>query len=499
MKPGKVYLVGAGPGDPGLLTVKALRLIREADLIVYDYLANPDHLRHAKASAEKICVGRNFRHRRLTQEKINRLIIRAAQKGQAVVRLKGGDPYLFGRGGEEALFLRAHRIRFEVVPGVTSATACAAYAGIPLTHREHSASVTFLTGHRAHDENLDSVSWDAIVSLGGTIVVYMGFYNLEKIAERLIQKGKPAATPVSVIEWGTLPRQRSCDGTLANIAARVREKKMKAPCLIVIGEVVALRKKLNWFERLPLFGKTVVVTRTAEKSKVFREKLAARGAEVIEFPVIEIRPVSDFSAMDEAIRSLEDFDWIIFTSHYGVRAFFDRLRAKHGKDARALGRTRVAAVGPATACSLERRGVRPDLLPGHYETKAIVDAFKKKKNLRGKSVLLLRTDIAPPDLERGLKRLGAKTTRVTAYRTRRPSGRQAWPMRDPVDFVTFTSSSTAHHFVKIMGLQKARKLSRKAVFASIGPVTTKTLKSYGLRVGCEAKIYTTDGLAAAIR
>ncbi|MBI4433097.1 MAG: uroporphyrinogen-III C-methyltransferase [Candidatus Omnitrophica bacterium] len=498
---GKVYLVGAGPGDPGLLTLRAKKLLEEADLVVYDYLANPDHLLHAKSSARKIGVGKGFRHRRLSQNKVNALIVSAAKNGQSVVRLKGGDPYLFGRGGEEALFLHAHRIPFEVVPGVTSASACAAYAGIPLTHREHNASVTFLTGHRADDENLDSISWKEIVALGGTIVVYMGFYNLKNICARLIQNGKPKETPVAIVEWGSLPHQKTCRGMLEDIAATVKKSGMKPPCLILIGQVVTLQDKLNWFEKLPLFGKTVVVTRAADKSQVFREKLALYGAGVIEFPVIEIKKVPDTAIMDKAIRGIDHYDWLVFTSHYGVRAFFDRLSA-HGKDARALGQARVAAVGPATACSLKNRGVKADLLPKHYETKAIITAFKEKKinSLKGKSALLLRTDIAPVGLEEGLEKLGAKTTRVTAYLTRMPKQKPnpSLVLGRRVDYVTFTSSSTVDNFVKIVGLQKARALSQKSVFVSIGPVTTKTLLSYGLKAGCQAKMYTTDGLIKAI-
>ena len=305
---GLVSLVGAGPGDPDLLTVKALKRIREADLIVYDYLVNPEHLRHAKDSTVKICVGKGFRHHRLSQRRINRLIIRSAKKGQTVVRLKGGDPYLFGRGGEEALYLYEHKISFEVVPGVTSATACAAYSGIPLTHREHNASVTFLTGHRAHDENLDSVDWRRIVALSGTLVIYMGFYNLGRIAKRLVEYGMPVETRVSVIQWGTLPWQKSCVGTLLNIEKIVSKKNMGAPSIIIIGDVVSLKNKLNWFEKLPLFGKKVLITRTREKSGVLKEKLAGLGAWVLEMPAIEVKPIKNFLSLDRTIQKINDFD-----------------------------------------------------------------------------------------------------------------------------------------------------------------------------------------------
>lgn len=501
---GRVSLVGAGPGDPGLLTLKARDRLKEADLVIYDTLANPEHLKHTKDSAAAICVGKQFRHHPYSQKKINRMIIQAARKGQNVVRLKGGDPYLFGRGGEEALYLHERGVSFEVIPGVTSATACAAYAGIPLTHREHNASVTFLTGHRAHDENLDSVPWNKIASLNGTLVIYMGFYNLAKIAERLIRAGMPAVTRICVIEWGTLPKQRSCEGTLSNIAAKVREKKLHAPAIIIVGEVVSLKKQLNWYERLPLFGKKVAVTRTREKIGGMAQKLKELGAEVLEFPTIEIAPLSDFSGMDQALRTLSGFDWVVFTSAYGVEAFFNRLRGHHKKDARILKNIRIACVGPETEKALKDQGLSADLVPKRFETIAIVEEFKIKKiPLHGKKILLVRALIAPPELEEGLKKMGADVTRVAAYQTRIPKGvskelKEALASGS-VDFVSFTSSSTVNHFVKMLGLNNAKKISKRTRFASIGPVTSRTLKSHGLKAHCQASVFTTDGLVEAIR
>ncbi len=501
---GKVSLVGAGPGDPGLLTLKAQKRIQEADLIIYDYLANPEHLRHAKEAAVKICVGKGFRHRHYSQEKIRRLIIRAVRKGQHVVRLKGGDPYLFGRGGEEALFLYEHKIPFEVVPGVTSATACAAYAGIPLTHREHNASVSFITGHRAHDSHLDTVPWEKLVALKGTLVIYMGFYNLAKIAERLITHGMPARTRTCVIEWGTLPRQKSCDGTLSDIAKKVTEMKMKAPCIIIIGDVVRLRKKLNWYETLPLFGKKIVITRTREKGEALMDKLEELGAQVLEFPVIEIKEPSDISSMDKAIKKLNEFDWLIFTSTYGVDFFFNRLACVHKKDARALNGIKVACVGPGTEQALNKRGVFSDLIPKHFETEAISREFRKRfGNLNGKNVLLLRTNIAPPELDLNLKKLGAHVTRVTAYQTHLPKSIST-PVKKKLlngeaHCVTFTSSSTVTNFVKILGLKNVKKIAKSTKFASIGPVTSKTMREFGLKPSMQAKVYTIEGLVEAIK
>ncbi|MBI2095583.1 MAG: uroporphyrinogen-III C-methyltransferase [Candidatus Omnitrophica bacterium] len=504
---GKVYLVGAGPGDPGLLTVKASRLIRDADLLIYDYLANPDHLRLAKKEAVKIGLGKGYRYRRLGQQRINRLIVRAARDGKQVVRLKGGDPYLFGRGGEEALALYRNRVPFEVVPGVTSATACAAYAGIPLTHREHNASVTFLTGHRADDARLDSVRWSELVALDGTLVVYMGFYNLGIIAEKLIKAGMSADTKVSVIEWGTLPRQKSCDGTLRDIQALARRKGLKPPSLIVIGDVVSLRKELNWYERLPLFGQRVLITRTRDKSAALKDKLSELGAETIEFPTIEVKPLRHFAKMDETIKRLSEFDWVVFTSTYGVDAFFDRLSEKHRKDARAVGGLRVAAVGPQTAEVLKNRGILADAIPRPFETEAILRYFKTSvSGIYAKKILLVRADIAPENLEKGLEKMGSTVRRLTAYRTEMPKTASAAlqkikskMLRGEIDWVTFTSASTVRHFVKMVGLGAAKKIARKTRWASIGPVTSKTLRDFGLRPACQARVYTIDGLVRAMQ
>lgn len=497
--PACVYLVGSGPGDPGLLTLKAQARLREADLIVYDYLANPAHLKHAPDRAVKICVGRGFRHKKLSQTKINRLIVGAAKKGQTVVRLKGGDPYLFGRGAEEALFLLKHGIPFQVVPGITSAVACATYAGIPLTHRDFSSSVTFLTGHKADDKDLDLILWKNIVSLKkGTLVIYMGFYNLGKIAKLLVKNGMAGTTPVAVIEWGTLVRQRSCYGTLASIATESAALKLKAPCIIVIGKVVSLRKSLNWFENLPLFRKKIVLTRTREQSAGLREKLEELGAEVIEFPTIRIEPPSSFVPMNRAIKNLSDYDWIVFSSVHGVRSFFDRLFGL-GLDSRALKGCRIAAVGPQTAEEIQKRGVRADWVPPErYETKVLADTFRKKtKSLKGKNFLLVRAAVASREFEESLEGCGAKVARVDAYRTLLPKSVPA-ELPDEIDAVTFTSASTVDHFVKLLGPGKVRAFAKKTLFASIGPVTSEALLKHGLRPGCEAKRYTVDGLVEAM-
>ncbi len=501
MKKGFVSLVGAGPGDPELLTLKALRRIREADLIIYDYLVNPEHLRHAKNDSRTLCVGKGFRHKLMSQQKINRLIIREAKRGKNVVRLKGGDPYLFGRGAEEALFLRQHGIPFDVVPGITSAVACANYAGIPLTHREHNSSVTFLTGHRAHDEALDSIDWRRIAAMPGTLVVYMGFYNLSTIAGRLIANGMRADTPVAVIEWGTLPRQKTCTGTLKNITLLVARMKLEPPCLIVIGDVVTLRPKLDWYEKLPLFGKKVLVTRTRDKAGLLSSKLRALGAETIELPTLEIGSVPDFGPLDAAIRELSRFSWVIFTSSYALDAFFERL-SRLKKDARWLRDIRIACVGPDTAAALRLRGFEPDALPQDSESAAIPDAIRAKEgSLKNLPILLVRTNIAPPTLEKRLRKAGAHPHRVTGYitdRARPDSALLRRLLQNPPDYLTFTSSSTAKNLTVILGKKKMTRLAARSTVVSVGPQTSGTLRSLGLRVKVQASDHSVDGLISAI-
>ncbi len=499
---GLVSLVGSGPGDPGLLTLKAQECLRQADLIVYDYLANPDHLRHAQKNAVKIGVGKGFRHKLLSQEKINRLIISSAQKGKRVVRLKGGDPYLFGRGGEEALLLEKNKIPFEVVPGVTSATACAAYAGIPLTHRDHNSSITFLTGHRAQDDSLDSIPWKKIAGIGGTLVIYMGLYNLPKIAKHLILAGMPPATAVAVIQWGTLPQQRTVVAPLGDIALAVKKSKLGPPCIILIGDVVSLRNKLGWFEKLPLFGKKILITRAPDRAGSFRQQLTGLGAEAIEMPLIQIEEPPDFKKMDQAINDLKKGDWAVFASAYGVEAFFKRLHFL-GLDTRYLAGIHIASVGTKTSAALLNHGVNTDLEPEQFESAAILRALKKgKKEIKNKKFILFRTNIAPPDLEQNLKKAGALVKPVTAYCTTTPSKISAdlkkMVLRGEVDFAAFTSASTVEGFVKHFGAKSARKIALKTHFLSIGPVTSKALKSYGLTPYLQAKTFTVDGLLEAL-
>lgn len=415
---GRLILVGAGPGDTGLLTLRGREALSRADVVIYDYLVNPAHLAHCREDARRLCVGRGFRHKRLSQERIHRLILRECGRGHTVVRLKGGDPYLFGRGAEEGLFAIKHGISYESVPGVTSATAVAAYAGIPLTHRHHNASVTFLTGHRADDQGLDTISWQGIVSVGGTLVIYMGLYNLATIARKLIANGLPARTPACVIEWGTLPRQRSVSAELGRIAGRVRSAKLEAPCMIIIGEVVRLRDRLNWFEKLPLQGRTVLVTRMKEGAGELSRLLVRQGADVIELPVIAIRPPASYTSLDRAIERLREHDWIVLTSRYGVRALMDRLRYRGG-DARLLAGVKIASVGPETTAELERYGLKADVTAVSGGTARLQVLLERTGSLKGKRFLLVRSAIAPDTLENALIRRGAAIRRAEAYTTER--------------------------------------------------------------------------------
>jgi uroporphyrinogen III methyltransferase/synthase len=501
---GLVSLVGSGPGDPGLLTLAAKKRLEEADIIIYDYLANPAHLLWARAASKKIAVGKGFRHKKISQDKINRLIAASSKKGLRVVRLKGGDPYLFGRGGEEALFLESQGLPFEVVPGVTSATACAAYSGIPLTHRDHNASVTFLTGHRADDKGLDSIPWKNLVSLGGTLVIYMGIYNLERIVKGLLASGANPETPVCVTQWGTLPQQKSCQAPMKSIVGAVKKKLLGAPAIIIIGEVVNLRNKLNWYEKLPLFGQNFLVTRPAEKSSRLADKITEAGGGVYSFSTLKIKATDKPAAMDRVIRDLKSFQWLIFTSTYGVEAFFLRLKNRFQLDARALSGLRVASVGPETAQALKRFGVEPDLQPKRYEARAIAEEFKRQyRRLDGVRMLLLRTNIAPEDLERDLEALGAQVQRITAYRTvpvtKIPSEVKNALLSGRIHWVTFASASSVHHFIRAIGRERFHRLIKQTRLASIGPVTTKAIRGYGIKENCQAKVYTIEGLLEALK
>lgn len=500
-KTGTVYLVGAGPGDPGLITLRGARLLKEADAVVYDGLVSPSLLENIRG--EKIYAGKYRTHpskHYVDQKKINRLLVQLATQGKKVVRLKGGDPFVFGRGGEEALFLKKAGISFEAVPGVSAGHAVPAYAGIPVTDRQFASSVTFVTAHESLDKNQSSVNWKALAELSGTLVIFMGTQNLKQAAERLIFFKKKPVTPVSVIEWGTTSQQKTVSGTLKNIAAKVRAAKLHSPALTVVGEVSRLRGPLQWFEKKPLFGKTVLVTRARAQAGTLKGLLEEQGASVFEFPVIEFLPPKNWKPADQAVRDFRIYDWVVFTSVNGVEFFLNRVKALR-KDARIFSGKKIAVIGEATASALEAHGLKADLIPPAFTSESLVKAFRSMP-VRGKSFLLARTDIAPPFLREALKNMGARVRDVTVYRTlpvretSRKKELEKWVKTRKIDFITFTSSSTVKNFFDALAPKTLRKMKSKLI--SIGPVTTGTLKTYGFRPYREAAPHTVQGLAEAV-
>lgn len=501
MQTGTVYLVGAGPGDAGLLTLKGLVCIQEADVVVYDRLVNPRILAHARPEAEIIFAGKSPEGHTLTQDEINDVLVAKAKAGHTVTRLKGGDPFIFGRGGEEAEYLIEHGIDFEVVPGVTSAVAAAAYAGIPLTHRDFTTSVAIITGNEDPNKDESTIAWDKLSTGAGTIVFLMGMANLPDIVARLLQHGRPGSTPVAVIRWGTLPDQQSVQGTLEDIVEKVRAAGLKNPAVIVVGEVCGLREKLNWLEKKPLFGKRILVTRSREQASGLSDKINRLGGEALEFPTIAIRPPDDFGPLDRAIENMSTYDWVIFTSVNGVRHFFARLR-ELGRDIRELGPAKLCAIGPRTRETLEERGLKVAYIPEEYRAERIAEGLRAL--LRpGERVLMPRADIAPPMLAEALIQAGAVVDDVTAYRTVPVSGNAALVRRmlseGRVQAVTFTSSSTVRNFVGALGAEGVSGLLAGVAVICIGPVTAQTAEELGLKIHAVAREYTIDGLVRAIQ
>lgn len=495
---GKVYLVGAGPGDSGLLTLKGKAALERADTIVYDFLANENLLRFARADCEKICVGKRPGEKTLPQEEINELLAGKAAEGKIVVRLKGGDPFIFGRGGEEAQTLAKSGIPFEVVPGVSSGYAVPAYAGIPLTHRDLSSSVTFLTGHEDPSKPSVSIDWAKLAKEADTLVLFMGVRNLPEISSSLIKGGRDPKTPVAVIRWGTRTEQQTVTGTLNDIAAAAKD--IAAPALIVVGEVVSLREELNWFERLPLFGKRIVTTRTREQSSAFTEAIEALGAEAIEIPAIEIRDPRSWQPMDNAIGRLEEFDYLVFTSANGVRKFLGRLEPC-GRDVRDLKGIQIGAIGPGTAAELATTGIRVDFMPNQFRAEGLIQRLKAV-DVRGKAFLIPRAKVARDILPQTLKERGARVEVVEAYETVQPPfapGELEQLLTPAPDAVTFTSSSTATNFLKLLETHHLSGTLENTAIASIGPITSETVRSHGLEVMIEAAESTVAGLVQALQ
>lgn len=498
---GKVYLIGAGPGDPGLFTLKGKRCLEEADVVVYDYLANPRLLRYAKPDAERIYVGKQAGQHALPQEEIGRLLVALAGEGKVVARLKGGDPFIFGRGGEEAEELAAARIPFEVVPGVTSAVAAPAYAGIPLTHRDFTSTVAFVTGHEEPTKEETSIAWDKIATGIGTLVFFMGVGHLPEIVAKLTRHGRSPLTPAAAIRWGTRAEQEVVMGTLADLAVKCRG--MEPPALVVVGEVVALREKLRWFEALPLAGKRILITRAREQASSFAQVLEAAGAEVVEFPTITFAPPESWAPLDTAIELLREYQWVIFTSANGVRFFWERLQ-RAGRDVRDLFGITVCAIGPATAASLQSLGVRADIVPSEFKAEALVEAVAAAvgaEGLHGSRVLLMRAAEAREVIPEELTRRGAQVDVVPAYRTVKsaqdPEELRAMLRDGKIHAVTFTSSSTVRHFLDLVGEEMGELLKGVAV-ASIGPITAETAARHGIASHIMPENYTVPALADAL-
>jgi uroporphyrinogen III methyltransferase / synthase len=497
---GMVYLVGAGPGDPGLLTLKAKRCIENADVIIYDNLANRIFLDYAKENAERIYVGKEGGKHTLSQDKINDLIVHKAEQGLTVVRLKGGDPFVFGRGGEEAQVLVQAGVPFEVIPGVTSAIAVPAYAGIPLTHREHTSTVAFITGHEDPTKESSDIAWDKLATGAGTLVFLMGVGNLEKIALRLMEHGRAPETPVAVIRKGTVPEQRTVTGSLSDIAQIAEQEKIKAPAVIVVGDVVRLRSELNWFEEKPLFGKRIIVTRAREQASEFLSALSEMGAECLEFPTIKVIPPESWEGLDRGIGNTETYHWLILTSVNGVKYFFDRLETL-GRDVRDLKGVKIAAIGPATAEAVKSKGLRIDLIPEEYRAESVVEAFRKE-GIQGKRILLPRALEAREVLPQELLKLGAVVDVVEAYRTVKPEEDREAVMallrQGDIHMVTFTSSSTVSNFMDMFQGVPVLEWMEKTAVACIGPVTAKRAQDQGLKVSLVAPEYTIPSFTQAI-
>jgi uroporphyrinogen III methyltransferase/synthase len=498
---GKVYLVGAGPGDAGLLTLRGAELLRRADVVVYDSLVNRELLALAPDEAEVIFGGKRPRDRAIPQEELNQLLAEKAKAGKTVVRLKGGDPYIFGRGGEEAAGLHRDGVPFEVVPGISSIIAAPSYAGIPLTHRDHCSSFTVITGHEDPDKDESALDWERIAREPGTKVLLMGVERIGKIAAALEANGLPADTPAAMVRWGTMGRQQTITATLGTLADKVAKANFKAPAVTIIGSVSTLRDTLNWYENRPLFGQRVVVTRNRREAGKLSGQLRELGAEVLEIPTIKILPPTRNESLIEAITGIGSYDWIIFTSANGVEHFFDYF-FKAFRDVRDLGSLRFAAVGPATAKKLQEFHINIDLMPETYTAAATAKAMLAAQNVENISVLLARAESANPELPRLLEDKGAIVDDIAFYKTEPETADRNGAAEDfdanSADWITFASSSAVRNFDARFGLAKRCADNPKLKLASIGPETTKALKELGLKPAAKAKEHTIDGLAAAL-
>jgi uroporphyrinogen III methyltransferase/synthase len=494
---GRVYLVGAGPGDLGLVTLRAKECIEQADVIVYDHLANAEMLSWARDAAEIIYAGKKAGEHALTQDEINALLVTKAREGNQVVRLKGGDPFVFGRGAEEAKAIVDAGISFEIVPGITSAIAAPAYAGIPVTNRAQNSHVTFFTGHEDPAKTESSIDFAALAKLGGTQVMLMGVDRIDSITREMMAQGVRSDLPVALVRWGTTGRQGTLVGTLADIAKRVVDAGFEAPAVAVFGDVVALREDLNWYEKRPLSGKRIVVTRTRKQASVLSEQLRALGADILELPTIRIEPPTELREFAELVQDAHAYDWIVFTSANAVDAFFEMF-FKLYDDAREIGAARIAAIGPATAQRVRDFRLHVDLQPEEFVAESVVREFQKQGGVENLRILLARAEKARDVLPKQLSNMGAIVDQGIAYRTvpetRDTTGARRRLLEEGADLITFTSSSTVENFLAL-GLPWPKGMQ----VASIGPITSKTARDHGLKIDIEARRHDIGGLVEAIR
>lgn len=500
---GHVYLVGAGPGDPGLLTCRGADLIKRADVVAYDALCNPALLKLAPENAEIIYAGKRAADHAIPQAELNQLLVQKANEGKVVVRLKGGDPFVFGRGGEEAQELAEGGVPFEIVPGISSSVAAPAYAGIPVTHRDHCSSYTVITGHERPEKGGDSsINWKQLSESDGTKIILMGVERIRGIAGRLMENGLCSDTPVGMVRWGTTGQQETLIGTLGTIADLVEQHGFKAPAVTIVGGVVELREQLNWFEKRPLFGKRIVVTRTRTQASALSARLSEHGADVLEIPTIKIVEPDDREALRDGLLGLGSYQWLVFTSPNGVERFFYYF-FKGFEDLRDLGGCRIAAVGPATAVKLKAMHLKVDLMPATYTAEGVAAAFRDSEEftIENENIALCRAQVANPELPRELESLGAIVDDIPVYKTipetEDHNGAVARLEAEGAHWITFTSSSTVEHFDVRFGLAETLERHKSRVL-SIGPETTKALEQLGVKPDVEAQPHTIDGMVDAL-
>ncbi len=499
--PGTVYLVGAGPGDPELITARGLRRLREADLVLYDALVHPDQLSAARPDAELVFVGKRAGRASERQSEINRQMVKAARKGKTVVRLKGGDPYLFGRGSEEAELLASEGIPFEVVPGVPSPLAATAYAGLSLTHRELASSVAYVTATESVEKDRVGHDWSKLATATQTLVIFMGMRKLDSIMKLLIEHGRPADTPAAVVQWASLPKQRTVTGTLADIHERATGAGLGVPALTIVGDVVRLRDNLRWFDTKPLFGKRILVTRAVHQAGSLASLIRDEGAQPILAPTLRIAPPPDLGPLRDAVTHLDCYDWILFTSSNTVDAVFSAI-AEAGLDARALGGIKACAIGVKTTEALVSRGIHADLVPDDARAEGVIAALRPLLSARTR-VLLPRAEVAREVLPESLREAGAEVEVVSAYQNLSPEPKEVVRIRNLVDAaegdaVLFTSSSTVQNLFDVLGQDAAKQLGALDLF-SIGPVTTETAERLGLHVAATSPGQTIESLVATVR